>query len=154
MTLVWQMYRLLINLPTFSSCFNNFIKLFIKIYETSVEYICCEIISTDDIANGEATRSGPSPAVDHWCPPHTFKIYAPHFIYGSRLLHTSNILFKKRAPLMIFGFPGCEILATGLCQIQETGMNAVIYLTTDAIVLIVDTRLRLLTEIIWKGMQK
>jgi len=49
---------------------------------------------------------------------------------------------------MIFGFPGCEILATGLCQIQETGMNAVIYLTTDAIVLIVDTRLRLLTEII------
>jgi len=77
MALVWQMYRLLVNLPTFSSCFNNFIKLFIKIYETSVEYICCEIISTDDIANGEATRSGPSPAVDHWCPPHTFKIYAP-----------------------------------------------------------------------------
>jgi len=93
MTLVWQMYRLLGNLPTFSPCFNNFIKLLIKIYETSIEYICCEITSADDVANGEATRSGPLATVDHWCPPHTFKIYAPHFIYGSRLLHTSNILF-------------------------------------------------------------
>jgi len=62
--------------------------------------------------------------------------------------------FKNVLPLMIFGSPGCEVLATGLCQIQETGMNAVIYLITDAIVLIVDTRLRLLTEIISKGMQK
>ena len=52
MALMWQMYGLLVNLPNFSSGFSNFIK--IKIFETSVEYICCEIISADDIASGEA----------------------------------------------------------------------------------------------------
>jgi len=36
------------------------------------------------------------------------------------------------------------------CQIQETGMNVRIYLIIDAIVLIVDTRLRLPTEILLK----
>jgi len=71
---------------------SNFIKSFIKIFETLVEYICCEIISADDIATG------------------------------------------KR-------------------QIQENGPNVRIYLITDAIVLIVDTRLRLPTEILLKGMQ-
>ena len=61
MALLGQMYRLLLNLPTFSSCFNNFIKSFIKICD---KYICCEIISADDVASGEAARSGPSPAGD------------------------------------------------------------------------------------------
>jgi len=56
MALVWQMYRLQVNLPKFSSCFSNFIKSFSKIFETLVEYICCEIISADDIATGEAAR--------------------------------------------------------------------------------------------------
>jgi len=61
MALLGQKYRLLLNLPTFSSCFINFIKSFIKICD---KYICCEIISADDIASGEAARSGPSPAGD------------------------------------------------------------------------------------------
>jgi len=56
MALVWQMYRLQVNLPNLPSCFSNFIKSFIKIFETLVEYICCEIISADDIAIGEAAR--------------------------------------------------------------------------------------------------
>ena len=55
------MYRLLVNLPNFSSCSRNFIKSFIKVFQTSVEYIWCEIISADDTASGEAVRSGPSP---------------------------------------------------------------------------------------------
>jgi len=38
------------------------------------------------------------------------------------------------------------------CQIQET--NVRIYLINDAFVLIVDTRLRLSTEILLKGMQQ
>jgi len=38
------------------------------------------------------------------------------------------------------------------CQIQETGMNVRIYLITDAIVSTVDTRLRLPTERLLKGM--
>jgi len=46
------MYRLLVNLHNFSSCFINFIKIF----ETSIEYIWCEIISADDTASGEAVR--------------------------------------------------------------------------------------------------
>jgi len=56
MVLVWQMYKLQVNLPNFSSCFSNFIKSFIKIFETLVEYTCCEIISADDIATGDAAR--------------------------------------------------------------------------------------------------
>jgi len=56
MALVWQMYRLQVNLPNFSSCFSNFIKSFIKIFETLVKYIHCEIISADDIETGEAVR--------------------------------------------------------------------------------------------------
>ena len=55
MALVWQMYRLQVNQPNLS-CFSNFIKLFIKIFEILVEYICCEIISADEIATGEAAR--------------------------------------------------------------------------------------------------
>jgi len=50
------MYRLQVNLPNLSSCFSNFIKSFIKIFETLVVYICCEIISADYIATGEAAR--------------------------------------------------------------------------------------------------
>jgi len=50
------MYRLLVKLPNFSSCFSKFIKSFIKIFETSVEYICCDIISADDSASGEIIR--------------------------------------------------------------------------------------------------
>jgi len=50
------MYRLQVNLPNVSSCFSNFIKSFIKIFETLVEYICCEIISADDIATSEVAR--------------------------------------------------------------------------------------------------
>jgi len=56
MALLWQMYRVLVNLPNFSSGFSNFIKSFINIFETSVEYICCEIISADDIASDETVR--------------------------------------------------------------------------------------------------
>jgi len=56
MAFLWQMYRLLVNLPNFSSGFSNFIKSFIKIFETSIEYICCEIISADDIVGGQAAR--------------------------------------------------------------------------------------------------
>ena len=56
MALLWQMYELLVNLRNFSSGFSNFIKSFIKIFETSVEYICCEIISADGIAGGQAVR--------------------------------------------------------------------------------------------------
>jgi len=50
------MYRLQVNLPNFSFCFSTFIKPFINIFETLVEYICCEMISADDIATGEAAR--------------------------------------------------------------------------------------------------
>jgi len=39
MALVWQMYRLQVNLPNFSSCFSNFIKSFINIFDTLVEYM-------------------------------------------------------------------------------------------------------------------
>jgi len=56
MALLCQMCRLLVNLPNFSSCFRNFIKPFIKIFETSVECICCKIISADDTASGEVVR--------------------------------------------------------------------------------------------------
>jgi len=56
MALLCQMYKLLANLPNFSSCFSNFIKYFIKTFETSFEYICCEIISADDTVSGEAIR--------------------------------------------------------------------------------------------------
>jgi len=56
MALLCQIYRLLVNLPNFSSCFRNFIKSFIKIFQTSVECICCKIISADDTASGEAFR--------------------------------------------------------------------------------------------------
>jgi len=56
MALMWQMYRLQVNLHNFSSCFSNFLKSFIKNFETLVEYICCEIISADDIATGEAAK--------------------------------------------------------------------------------------------------
>jgi len=95
MALLWQVYRLQVNLPNFSSCFSNFIKPFIKIFETSVEYICCEIISADQ-----------------------------------------TILRLVKLPER---------------QIQETGLNFRIYLIADAIVLTVDTRLRLPTEILLKG---
>jgi len=47
MALVWRMYRLLVNLPNFSSYL---------IFETSVENMCCQIISADDIASGEVVR--------------------------------------------------------------------------------------------------
>jgi len=67
------MYRLQVNLPNFSS-FSNFIKSFIKIFETFVEYICCEIISADDIATGEAARMSDTrdwtecqDIFNHWC---------------------------------------------------------------------------------------
>jgi len=53
MDLLCQMYRLLVNLPNFSSWFRNFLKSFNKIFETSVEYICYGIISADDTANCE-----------------------------------------------------------------------------------------------------
>jgi len=56
MPLLCQMYRLLVKLPNFSSCLRNFVKSFINIFETSLEYICCEIISADDIASGEAVK--------------------------------------------------------------------------------------------------
>ena len=56
MALLCQIYRLPVNLANFSSCFRKFIKSFIKISETSVEYICCGIISADDTASGEAVR--------------------------------------------------------------------------------------------------
>ena len=56
MALLWQMYRLLVHLPNFSFGFSNIIKSLSNIFETSVEYICCEIISADDIASGEAVR--------------------------------------------------------------------------------------------------
>jgi len=36
MAVVWQMYRLLVNLRNLTSCFRKFIKSFIKIFETSV----------------------------------------------------------------------------------------------------------------------
>jgi len=52
MAILCQMHRLLVNLPNFSSCFRNFIKSFFKIFETSVESICCDIISADDAASG------------------------------------------------------------------------------------------------------
>jgi len=57
MALSCQMYELQVNLPHFSSCSRNFIKSFIKNFEISVEHICCEIISADDIASGEAVRN-------------------------------------------------------------------------------------------------
>jgi len=56
MAILCQMYRLPVNLPNFWSCFRNFIKSFIKIFETSVEYICCGIMSADDTASVEAIR--------------------------------------------------------------------------------------------------
>jgi len=56
MALLCQVYWLLVNLPNFSSCFRNFIKSFVKIFETSFKYIWREIISADDTASGEAVR--------------------------------------------------------------------------------------------------
>jgi len=44
------------------------------------------------------------------------------------------------------------VLEISCCQIEETIVT--IYLINDAIVLIVDTRLRLPTEILLKGMQQ
>ena len=39
----------------------------------------------------------------------------PHFMFGPRLLHTSNIVFEKMWPhLVVFGPSCCEILAKGL----------------------------------------
>jgi len=84
----------------------------------------------------------PAPHIQNLCPP--ISCLAPGCCIHP-ILYLKNVL-----PLVIFGSPGCEILATGLCQIQETGMNVRIYLITKAIVLIVDTRLRLPTEIILK----
>jgi len=56
------------------SCFRNFIKSFIKIFETLGEYICCEIISADDIATDEAVRTSDTRdwteyqvIFNHWC---------------------------------------------------------------------------------------
>jgi len=46
----------LLHLPNFSSCFRKFIKSFIKVFETSFEYIWCVIISADDTASGEPFR--------------------------------------------------------------------------------------------------
>jgi len=56
MALVWQIYRLLVNLPNFSSCFSKFIKSIINIFEISVEYICYEIISSDHIASRDVVK--------------------------------------------------------------------------------------------------
>jgi len=74
MALVWHMYRPQVNLPNFSACFSNLIKSFIKIFETLVEYICCEIISADELATGEAARMSDTRdwaecqgIFNHWC---------------------------------------------------------------------------------------
>jgi len=56
MALLCQVCKLLVNLSNFPSCFSNFIKSFIKIFEISFECICCEIISVDDTASGETVR--------------------------------------------------------------------------------------------------
>jgi len=56
MALLRQIYRQLVNLPIFSSCFRKSIESFIKIFEISIEYVCCEATSADDIASSEAAR--------------------------------------------------------------------------------------------------
>jgi len=43
-----------------------------------------------------------------------FKICAPYFMFGSRLLHISNILFKNVCP------PCCNILAKGVPHCHYT----------------------------------
>jgi len=35
-------------------------------------------------------------------------------MFGPRVPQTSNIVYNKCAPLVVFGPSGCEILATGL----------------------------------------
>jgi len=56
MALVWQMHKLIVKLPNFSPCYSKFIKSIVYIFETSIEYICCEIISSDDIASDAVVR--------------------------------------------------------------------------------------------------
>jgi len=42
---------------------------------------------------------------------------------ASLLLHTSNIVFKECGPLVVFGPPCCEILATGLIKTSVRKKN-------------------------------
>jgi len=51
-----------------------------------------------------------------------FEICAPHLMFGPRLLHTVHlILLKMWPPLVVFGPPCCEIMATSLIQsLQST----------------------------------
>jgi len=56
MALVWQMHKLIVKLPNFSSCYSKFIKSNIYIFETSIEYIFCEIISSNDIVSDAIVR--------------------------------------------------------------------------------------------------
>jgi len=48
MALVCQMYRLLVKLPNFSSCFINFIKAFIKIFELQTILPVVKLPDTND----------------------------------------------------------------------------------------------------------
>ena len=63
-----------------------------------------------------------------------FKICAPISFLEPWLLHTSNIVFKNVATLVVLGHPCCEILATGLtwqyqCQCYS---RAVIFVPSTA----------------------
>jgi len=56
----------------------------------------------------QTLHSGPSPVGGQWCPAPHLKYMPPNFMFDPRLLHTSNIVFKKCGPSC------CKILATGL----------------------------------------
>ena len=58
-----------------------------------------------------------------------FKICAPHFIFGARLLHTSIIVFKECAPPYDFWPPCCEILARG-CLYNYKHRETIIFWST------------------------
>jgi len=49
-----------------------------------------------------------------WCPYPHCKIWPPISCSVPLLLHISNIVFENVPPLVVFGAPSCEILATGL----------------------------------------
>jgi len=48
-----------------------------------------------------------------------FKICVHNSYLAPRLLHTSNIAFQNVCPLVVFGPPCCQILATGLNKNPE-----------------------------------
>jgi len=68
-------------------------------------------ISCRNLTQGCRQRGG------QWCPPPHLKYVPPHFMFGPRLLHTFNIVFKNVAHLVDLA-PCYEILTMGLISLR------------------------------------